>query len=652
VVYSGMHMKRFLVPKYLSTSSLSQRHVGRWLTVVTLFAVLSGCDYFDKDKQPTKRGAEIDMATVLTAPRGFQTQVQAGKITLSWQQLPNIEYNLYMASEPGVTPLTVDRLNNGIVHEGVNSPFTISGLQEGTTYYFVITAISKQGESEPSIEISATPVSPTAAPEPVEAIEPPQNLQTEAGDGQITLTWDPVPDAKQYNLYMATEYGINPKLYSQLHNGMAHLNVSSPYTIYGLKNHVVHYFVIAAVDENGEGPISAEVFATPSPPLRPPTPRNFSAQAGNGQITLYWDSHPQIERYNVYSATRHGVSTESYSRLPGSVTVRNIASPYVFRGLNNGTTYYFILTGETDSGGESLATEEISATPRLPQLPPPANVQALAGDRKIIVRWQESVGAERYNVYMAEQAGVSPQTIENITGGVVFKGAKSPFEITDLQNNTTYYIAVTAENNVQESKASAEMTATPKKPYIPPPPRSQTSIDNYITLNDDGHPFSDQSKPYPLQPWNCVKSKKTGLIWEVKTADEGIRDGKNTYSWYHPDADINRGEPGVANGGKCIGSSCDIYAYLQSVNNSKLCGFNDWRLPTRDELVTLLDTKAVYPRATIDIDAFPNTANSYYWTTTVYAFNPSMAWFVYFGSGYDYYEYKTFASHVRLVRGP
>lgn len=620
------------------------------LLLAILCAALSSCDFFDKDKQKPKPGGETSKEALLSPPSGFQAQVQGGKVTLTWDQTPGLTYNLYMASEPGVTPLTVDRLNNGIVHEGVNSPFTISGLQEGTTYYFAVTATNERGESEPSIELSATPVS-LEAPTPELSIEPPKNLQAKAGNGEITLTWDPVPNAIQYNLYMATEYGINPKQYSRLHNGMAHLNVTSPYTIYGLKNHVVHYFVIAAVDENGEGPISAEVFATPHPPARPPVPRNFSAKAGNEQITLYWDSHPDIERYNIYSATEPGVTAETYSHLPGSVTVRNVTSPYVFRGLANGVTYYFILTGETDAGGESEATPEISAIPRIPQLPAPANVQALPSDRKITVRWQESRGAEHYNVYMAKQPGISPKTLKDISGGVVFENAISPFEISDLENGTTYYLVVTAANSLQESKPSTESAVTPKKPYIPPPPRSQQSIDSYTTLDSNGVPLPDQAKPYSLQPWNCVRSKKTGLLWEVKTADNGLRNTENTYTWYDPNVSINKGVAGVENGGKCEGSSCDIYSYVQAVNAEKLCGFSDWRVPSREELLTLVDIKAVYPRPTIDIDAFPNTANTYHWTSTVYSFDPHMAWFVYFGSGYDYYEYKSFASHVRLVRG-
>jgi fibronectin type 3 domain-containing protein len=622
----------------------TQRNI-LWLIIIVLCAGLSACDYFGKGPQKPKSEAGLN------PPQEFQAQVKGANVTLTWRQMPNLEYNLYIASEPGVTPLTVDRLKSGAVHKGVNSPFVLQGLQEGTTYYCILTAADNSGESDPSIEISATPVSLVPAT-PTVNIEPPKNFQAKAGDGQITLTWDPVTNALQYNLYMATEYGINPKLYGQLHNGMAYLNVTSPFTIYGLKNHEVHYFVITAVDENGEGPISAEIFATPSPPTPPPTPRNFTARAGNQQITLYWDAHPEIERYNIYAATEPGVTAEAYSRLPGSLTIRNVKSPYIFRGLNNNVTYYFVMTGETDAGGESQPTQEITATPRFPQLPAPSNVQALPSDRKITLRWQESKGAERYNVYMAQQPGLSPKSIRNFTSGVVFENATSPFEIDDLKNGTTYYLVVTAANNLTESKPGQEIAATPKKPYIPPPPRSQGSIRNYVTLDNNGRPFEDQAKPYSLQPWYCVQSKKTGLVWEVKTTDKGLRDTKHTYSWYNPDNAANGGVVGVKNGGNCTGSECDIYAFAQAVNSSKLCGFNDWRLPTRKELLTLVDTSAAYPRPTIDIDAFPNTANTYHWTSTVYEFDPKMAWFVYFGSGYDYYEYKSFASHVRLVRGP
>ena len=37
---------------------------------------------------------------------------------------------------------------------------------------------------------------------------PPQNVQAKPGNGRITITWDPVPDAMYYNLYFQTTKGV------------------------------------------------------------------------------------------------------------------------------------------------------------------------------------------------------------------------------------------------------------------------------------------------------------------------------------------------------------------------------------------------------------------------------------------------------------
>ena len=43
--------------------------------------------------------------------------------------------------------------------------------------------------------------------------------------------------------------------------------------------------------------------------------------------------------------------------------------------------------------------------------------------------------------------------------------------------------------------------------------------------------------------WACTKDNKTGLIWEVKTDDGGLRDKDWYYSWYKPNGD-NGGDVG------------------------------------------------------------------------------------------------------------
>jgi hypothetical protein len=153
----------------------------------------------------------------------------------------------------------------------------------------------------------------------------------------------------------------------------------------------------------------------------------------------------------------------------------------------------------------------------------------------------------------------------------------------------------------------------------------------------------DQGIAFDQQRWACVKSTETGLIWEVKSPESGLHYRGNTYSWQQSGPN--------ASTATCTGSACNTSAYVQAVNAQGYCGFDDWRLPTRDELHTLVDRNTVYPAPTINVDYFPNTVNSYYWTASANAYDQRLAWFIYFGSGYEYYDLKTAPFAVRLVRG-
>ena len=159
--------------------------------------------------------------------------------------------------------------------------------------------------------------------------------------------------------------------------------------------------------------------------------------------------------------------------------------------------------------------------------------------------------------------------------------------------------------------------------------------------------------------WSCVRDNVTGLVWEVKTDDGAFQDKDYTYSWYSEE--VNGGFEGDQTGlnATCLLTSCNTSAYVQAVNAQGLCGFYDWRLPTHDELFSLMHL-GIADDVAIDEDYFPNTGAVtneplWYWTSVpsadgVNSDDAQNAWALDFDSGVDNFLNKSSAARVRLVR--
>lgn len=148
--------------------------------------------------------------------------------------------------------------------------------------------------------------------------------------------------------------------------------------------------------------------------------------------------------------------------------------------------------------------------------------------------------------------------------------------------------------------------------------------------------------------WACTRDNVTGLIWEVKTTT-GLRSQSHTYTWYDSNPATNGGDVGTPSDGACFAAGrCDTEKFAADVNAVGLCGAADWRMPTRNELVSIVDYGRTSP--TIDPGYFPNTTAWYFWSASANASNSTTAWNVGFNDGGAYYNPKGTAKQVRLVR--
>ncbi len=74
------------------------------------------------------------------------------------------------------------------------------------------------------------------------------------------------------------------------------------------------------------------------------------------------------------------------------------------------------------------------------------------------------------------------------------------------------------------------------------------------------------------------------------------------------------------------------FEWVADMNRSSCFGLSNWRLPSREELFSLVSQQRINP-AVVNSELFVNIFNGYYWTSTPCAQWPRQAWYIHLGGG-------------------
>ncbi len=197
--------------------------------------------------------------------------------------------------------------------------------------------------------------------------------------------------------------------------------------------------------------------ATVTAVLPPAKPVGFTAEAGDGQVTLTWDDprDTTIGKYQ-YQQSEDGGSTwnPSWTDIPGSdaTTVEQTVT-----GLTNDVEYTFKLRA-VNRVGAGAETAERTATPAEAPLAP-TGFSATSGDERVFLRWTAAANnGAPLTGYQYQQDGGAWNDIGNSAPD----GANAvSFTVTGLSNDVEYTFKLRAVNRGGGGAETAERTATP-----------------------------------------------------------------------------------------------------------------------------------------------------------------------------------------------
>lgn len=139
----------------------------------------------------------------------------------------------------------------------------------------------------------------------------------------------------------------------------------------------------------------------------------------------------------------------------------------------------------------------------------------------------------------------------------------------------------------------------------------------------------------------CSGSALAQERFKVSADGQEVQDSKTRLTW-------RRCAEGMSWNGKACAGKPTKFSYVNAQKYASAQAPALWRLPTKDELMTLLDKTKKKPM--IDGNAFPNTPSAMFWSTRPETKDNLNAWIVDFSRGHVFGNNGTKSPYLRLVR--
>lgn len=382
---------------------------------------------------PGASSADADDATLEpTPPQSLVASAAADQVTLTWNAPDSWgtgadatrEYEIYYGNAPDPTTVlaTLDDTDPRIyVHDSVT---------EGSTYYYAVRAVTGDGTSAPSNEVSVTPL--TAPAQPTGLTASTDQL------GNVYVRWAPPTDTGGGSL-------VGYKLYANDTTGtlvlLAEVGNSTGY------NHTVNHsetmtYQVRAVNGYGDGDLSATTTGHAVAPVPAPT-LVVTQSLTPGVLSLAWVEPTSWygQTHTAYRIYRATTEDGAYTQLAETGT-SNLT--FEDRGLGAAESYWYKIAAVTTLGENTLSDADGATTMDVPEAPTASGTKLLT---TATITWTAPLSDAPITGYQVRQ-GATPEIAASDSGTLVGNYLAAVLTTTDAYDASMKYYAVRATSAV------------------------------------------------------------------------------------------------------------------------------------------------------------------------------------------------------------